>query len=96
MKLNLGFMALVLLSFGASAQGFQDEPTCYSWEGGHKSAGSFSKCGPRWETAKKAAPPAPAPAVVAAPVVQSVVCPAATPVPKTQIVKPKRKPPVKC
>ena len=67
-------IAMLLAVGAAQAQGFVDEPTCYSWEGGHKSAGSFTKCGPRWEVAKAPAP-APTPAVVATPVMQSTVCP---------------------
>ena len=52
----IAFLCLALpiaFPLGAKAQGFVDEPTCYNWEGGHKSAGSFSKCGPRWVVAAK-------------------------------------------
>jgi hypothetical protein len=38
------FMAALVLTGAASAQGFVDEPTCYSWNGGNFSAGSFTKC----------------------------------------------------
>ena len=40
----LAFMAALALTGAASAQGFVNEPTCYSWNGGNFSAGSFSKC----------------------------------------------------
>ncbi len=78
MKTLFAITLLCFAAFGAEramAQGFSDEPTCYSWEGGSKSAGSFTKCPQPWVVAK--APPAPvaAPAVVAAPVLSSNVCP---------------------
>ncbi len=83
----------------AHAQGFVDEPTCYSWEGGHKSAGSFSKCSQPWVVAKAPAPP-PAPVVVPAPVMQSTVCPPQIilePEPKKAPIKRKPRPaPLKC
>jgi hypothetical protein len=96
--------AAVLLAlavpFMASAQqgGFigNDEPTCYSWEGGHKSAGSFHKCGPRWVAAAK---PQPVPAPFAAPPTANPVMvpmqscpPVATPQKKKPIIKRKPKP----
>jgi hypothetical protein len=56
----------LLFALGAQAQGFQDEPTCYSWSGGHKSAGSFTKCTPEIKATSKPTPPAPV--AVAAPV----------------------------
>jgi hypothetical protein len=63
---------LLLMAGAAHAQGFNDEPPCFSWSGGHKSSGSYSKCG-------TGIPPAPvkvaAAPVVAAPVMQSTVCP---------------------
>ena len=58
-------------STGAHAAGFaplrMTDPgeTCYSWEGGHGSAGSFSKCQPSVEVVVLQ-PMAPPPAVVAA------------------------------
>lgn len=95
----LAILILGLASVGANAQGFVDEPTCYSWEGGHKSSGSFSKCSQPWVVAKAPAPSPPAP-VVAAPVVQSTVCPpqiTVMPEPKKPIIKRKPKPaPLKC
>jgi hypothetical protein len=66
--------ALTMFAPKAHAQGFVDEPTCYSWNGGHKSAGSFSKCPQPWVVAKAPAAPPP-PVVVAPPVMQNVVCP---------------------
>lgn len=69
---------LALVSLGSYAQGFQDEPTCYSWSGGHKSSGSFSKCGSELQAlAKKPEPPvvAPTPVAVLAP------APVAAPIP---------------
>jgi hypothetical protein len=95
------YLALTLLMVAGAvhAQGFVDEPTCYSWEGGHKSAGSFSKCPQPWVVKKVAAPAPPAP-VVAAPVLQSNVCPPQiTVIPEPRKPKPiiKRKPkPVIC
>lgn len=73
MNKSLLALALAFIAIApAHAQGFQDEPTCYSWNGGHKSAGSFSKCN-HWPVVVAAAPP---PAVVPAPVMQaSPVCP---------------------
>jgi hypothetical protein len=50
-------LAGLLVAVGVHAQGFQDEPTCYSWSGGHKSAGSFTKCTPELLAAKKPPPP---------------------------------------
>lgn len=101
MKLYLFYAMMVgLVAHAPShAQGFVDEPTCYSWEGGHKSAGSFSKCGPAWVTAKAPAP-APAPAVVASPVVSPqapIMMPLVNcaPTPKKPVIKRKPKPP-KC
>jgi len=90
-------IALAVLCGAVQAQGFADEPTCYSWNGGHKSAGSFSKCPQPFVVAKAPAPP-PAPVVVPAPVVQAlppVVQQTCAPPPKP-VIKPKRKAPVKC
>jgi hypothetical protein len=95
--------AAVLLAlavpFMASAQGLigNDEPTCYSWEGGHKSAGSFHKCGPRWVAAAK---PQPTPAPFAAPPTAApVMVPmqsCAPPAVKKPVLKKKKRPPLKC
>lgn len=72
--MKYAFALLMCIGVSVHAQGFQDEPTCYSWNGGDKSSGSFHKCNPAWVIAK--APPKPTPApVVATPVLQSQVCP---------------------
>jgi hypothetical protein len=94
MKRAALLLALVA-PFAVSAQGFTDEPTCYSWEGGHKSAGSFHKCGPRWETPRKAAPlPAP---VVQSPIMMPMAAPVTcVPPPKPVVTKRKHKPLPKC
>ena len=66
-------VAFFLFAPKAKAQGFQDEPTCFSWAGGHKSSGSYSKCNPDLQPVKKA-PPVVTPVVVPpAPVVTPVV-----------------------
>ncbi len=86
---------LTMFAPKAHAQGFDDQPTCYSWEGGHKSAGSFSKC-TRWEVAKAPVAPPPAPVVVPPPVMQNVVCPPQVilePVPQKHKAPIKRRPP---
>jgi len=91
-------LALLLVSFGASAQ-MVDEPVCYSWNGGHKSAGSFSKCGPAWVVAKAAPPmmapaPLPAPQIAPSPIMMPMTC---APEPKATKRIVKRKPaPKKC
>ncbi len=89
---------LTMFAPKAHAQGFVDEPTCYSWEGGHKSAGSFSKC-TRWEVAKAPVAPPPPPVVVPAPVMQNVVCPPQVilePEPKKAVRRHVRPKPPKC
>jgi hypothetical protein len=84
----------LLVPLGAAAQGFTDEPTCYNWEGGHKSAGSFSKCGPRWEAPVKKAPLPPP--VVTSPVMMPMAAPVTcAPAPKP-VLKKKRPAPKKC
>lgn len=94
MKHSLIILMLVAAG-GVQAQGFADEPTCYSWNGGHKSAGSFSKC-PQPFVVAKAPAAAPAPAVVAAPVVPAPIVQQTCAPPPKPVVKPKRKAPVKC
>jgi len=96
MKKSLIILAAMVASL-ANAQGFVDEPTCYTWEGGHKSAGSFTKCPGPWVMPKKAAPPPPPAPVVAAPVMQNVVCPPQVilepePVKKRRHYKPRPRP----
>ncbi len=97
-------LVMAVLSGGAQAQppigfpAFPDQPTCYSWNGGHMSAGSFSKCPPEFLIVQVQQPAPllpeipplttpPAPVVVPAPVVE---CPAPAPIepPKP---KPKRR-----
>lgn len=80
-------LLLALLCATAAQAQMVDEPTCYSWEGGHKSAGSFSKCGPVWVTAK-AKPAPPAPVVTPIPTPQAAPVPLATPVACTPPPKP--------
>jgi hypothetical protein len=92
---HLALLTGLLVAFGANAGGFTDEPTCYSWNGGHKSAGSFSKCQPELQAWVKPAPPAPPPVAYSAPVTAPVVVhqspimmPQSHPIP----LKPKHKP----
>jgi hypothetical protein len=65
----------MLVPFGALASGFaplamsDTGETCYSWEGGHKSAGSYSKCSPAVVVAKLPPP------VVASPVMMPMSAP---------------------
>ena len=89
----------LLVPFGASAQGFGSldaGDTCYSWEGGHKSAGSFSKCQPNIRVVVQA-PPAPvavAPQIAPSPIMMPMTC---APEPKaTRHIVRKRKPVAKC
>lgn len=81
-----------------AAQGFVDEPLCYSWEGGHKSAGSFSKCNGPWVVAQKPKPqvvaaPAPMPQIAPSPIMMPMTTCAPPPKP---VLKKKRPPPKKC
>jgi hypothetical protein len=96
-------LALLVASCGASAQGFaplrMSDPgeTCYTWEGGHKSAGSFSKCSPSVVIAAAPLPPpvvqSPVMMPMSAPVVQQTCAPA----PKKPIIRKKPRPaPKKC
>jgi hypothetical protein len=83
-----GMVALAFAVRPAHAQGFTDDPVCYSWNGGNFSAGSFSKCTHNPPAVAAAAPPAPLPP----PVVQSpIMMPMSAPPPKP-VFKPKRKP----
>jgi hypothetical protein len=89
----------LLVPFGASAQGFanNDMGTCYSWNGGNHSSGSFIKCNPELQPIKKAVVPAPlAAAPTPAPmVVPMQSCPPIEVKPRPKVMK-KRPPPVKC
>jgi len=93
MKHSALFLGL-LVAFGVNAQGFTDEPTCYSWNGGHKSAGSFSKCNAELHAHMKPHVPQPAPVAQAAPVqappIMMPVC--QNPPPASVPLKPKHKP----
>ena len=92
-----GLAIALMVTTGAFAQGFTDSPTCYSWEGGHKSSGSFSKCNTDLQpAAKKPAPVVAAlpPPVVASPIMMPQSAPqviSCAPMPKP-IIKPKAKP----
>lgn len=101
----LALVGAILLAGAAQAQGFVDEPTCYSWSGGYKSSGSFSKCTPELMAAAKPTPPpvavsapvAPTPVVAPAPMMSPLMMPiCANPVPldkpKPKKHKPKPKP----
>jgi hypothetical protein len=95
--MKLAFVAVIyaLIGVGVTHAQMVDEPTCYSWEGGHKSSGSFSKCGPAWVAAAKPAPKTP---VAVAPVAPSpIMMPMSCP-PVHRITHPihKRKPRVEC
>ncbi len=100
---GLGVALALMLAMPAFAQGFaplrlsDTGDTCYSWQGGNFSAGSFSKCQPVVVIA--AAPVVPAPLAAAptpAPVMMPMQSCPPTAVPRKPIIKPKRKPPVKC
>jgi hypothetical protein len=101
---HLALLGGLLVAFGANAGGFTDEPTCYSWNGGHKSAGSFTKCNTELQAWVKPHVPAPAPVAQAAPVqappimMPACIHPPATPVPlkPKHKHKPKPKPTHKC
>lgn len=94
-QLNLGLLLLLALPFGASAQGFYESDTCYTWQGGNFSAGSFTKCNPPWIIVKAE------PKVVATPVAQPVIQPSPVMMPITCAPEPKpvirkKKPAKKC
>jgi len=95
--------AFVLFGTQVHAAGFADEPTCYSWNGGHKSAGSFSKCTPELQAHVARPVPAPAPTAVVvpppapvAPVVMQSCPPPPAPKPYLAPKKPRPKPTHKC
>ena len=98
MKATVTVILAALLPLGAAAQGFiTDDPICYSWNGGHKSAGSFVQCH-SWVIVQavkpvQPSPPAPAPTIAPSPIMMPMQsCP---PPPKPVLHK-KRKPPVRC
>ena len=92
----VGF-ALALVVLDANAQGFADNTgTCYSWNGGNHSSGSFVKCnGPDMKPAPQrvVAAPVPTPQIAPSPIMAPQVTCAPPPKP---VVKPKRKAPLKC
>jgi hypothetical protein len=95
-------IALALAAGTVHAAGFaplrlaDSGETCYSWEGGHKSAGSFSKCNPAVEVVVLQPMPPP-PVVAAAPLPAPMMScpPIAEPVPRKPIVR-KPRPKVIC
>lgn len=93
MKTKLGFLVALLVPLGALAGGFapltmsDTGETCYAWEGGHKSAGSYSKCGPVVVIA--AAPKLPPP-VVASPIMMPMSAPVTCAPPPKPVVTKKR------
>jgi len=100
---GLGAALIFALAAPASAGGFaplrMTDPgeTCYSWEGGHKSAGSFSKCQPSVEVVVLNQLPPP---VLPSPIMMPQSAPMAScpPLPTPHKHKPivKRKPRVQC
>ena len=71
---KIAFVAVVyaLLGMGVThAQGMQDSPICYSWNGGNHSSGSFIQCTPEMKAAAvkvaKELPPPVAPSPVMMP-----------------------------
>ncbi len=94
-------LMLVQPAFAAGFSPFQlaDEgEVCYSWEGGHKSAGSYSRCQPTVQVAVLQ-PIAPPPVVEAAPLAAPPVCPpqiSVMPEPKKPRILRKRPPVPKC
>jgi hypothetical protein len=94
-------LAGLLVAMGVNAQGFTDEPTCYSWNGGHKSAGSFSKCGPElhaWVKPHVAQPPVAVPQAIpvqAPPIMMPACQNQSIPLKPKHKGKPKPKPPKK-
>jgi hypothetical protein len=92
-------LVLVLaLPFGAYAQGFADNGmgTCYSWNGGNHSSGSFVKCNAELQPMEAAVAPAPLAAAPSPMMMPMQSCPpVVVPQRKPKVMK-KRPPPVKC
>jgi hypothetical protein len=87
--------AALALTGAAQAQGFNNaEVTCYNWQGGNFSAGSFSKCHTDVMVAQAKAPLPPP--VVASPVMMPQSAPISCAPPPTHIVKRKPKPKPVC
>jgi hypothetical protein len=93
---HLALLAGLLVATCSYANGFYDEPTCYSWNGGHKSSGSFSKCNAELHAWVKPHVPPPVPVAQSAPVAAPTVhqSPIMMPQshPKPIPLKPKHKP----
>jgi hypothetical protein len=88
--------ALLALTGVAGAQGFAgNDTTCYGWNGGNFSSGSFSKCRTDNWVVAQAKPQLPAP-VQPSPIMMPQSAPITCAPPPKAIIKPKRKPPVKC
>jgi hypothetical protein len=98
MKTKLGFLVL-LLPLAASAQSLGDHTTCYSWNGGNHSSGSFIQCD-TWTVPQKKVAVAPLPPpVVASPIMMPMSAPVTCVPPPKPVVQKKRvwkKPPPKC
>jgi hypothetical protein len=98
---HLAIALALAVPMAASAAGFaplaMSDPgeTCYTWEGGHKSAGSFSKCSPSVVIAAAPLPPpvvqSPVMMPMSAPVVQQTCAP-----PPKPVIRKKRPAPKKC
>ena len=90
MRAAIATAVALMAPLAASAQGgfggFDAGDVCYSWEGGHKSAGSFSRCQPNIRITVQPAPLPP-------PVAQSpIMMPMSTPAPPPKPIFKKRKP----
>lgn len=96
---NIALALALAVPFMASAAGFaplsmsDTGETCYTWEGGRGSAGSFSKCSPSVVIAQAPAPLS-APPTVNPVMVPMQTCALPPAKPHRRIVK--KKPPVKC
>ncbi len=96
-----GLGIALMLSAGVNAQGFaplrlsDTGDTCYSWNGGNFSAGSFSKCQPVivLAQAKPALPPPVQPSPVMMPLSAPVTC---APPPHKPVIHHKPKPRKTC
>ena len=89
-------VSLILIATCANAAGYpplsmsDSGETCYTWEGGHKSAGSFSKCSPQVAVAAAPKP------VVASPIMMPMSAPVTCAPPPKPLVHKKRPPPKHC
>ena len=96
---GLGAALILALAQPAFAGGFAplrlSDPgeTCYTWEGGRGSAGSFSKCQPSYEVVILNPMPAP---VQPSPIMMPQSAPITCAPPPKPVFKKKRPPPKKC